>query len=539
MTQIALPDGSIVNFPDDMSDNDIKNVLRKKFPTNERLSKGGKRTSVYDPSQGAVGQTLRNVTGSGSQVLEDLYKVVTNPIDTAEAVVKLGIGAFQLLTPDEQPNEKIAKAVGQHFVDRYGSVEKAIQTLVEDPVGILSDVTIPFTGGAGLVKTFGATGKLANIATQTGKFASAIDPINVAIQTAKLPVTAVSKALPPVVGALSGVSSTPIIEAVTAARNGVKVLREAMRGGVGELEVVNRAREVYNGLIDARRTEYLSDMKGLYGSDAKANMTPILQAMESSFDKYRIKREGKPDIPLSPAIQVNMDKITGYIQEVQLDPALQSLERLDFLKRRIDALDTPDKAGNIVKDVKNAVKKEIVNQFPKYAETMKNYEFASNNLDNITSELSLGKKVNPLTTLRKLQASTRGNSNAAWSQRKKMIDDLDPLLSPMLSGQALSGFTPRGMSGGLSMAALAGGSAINPATLALIPTTMPRVVGEAANLVGNVQRYGQKTAPVVNIAKNAARTTRPLAQPLDDFFEENRLKDVAQQMMNKPRSAYQ
>lgn len=24
MTQIALPDGSIVNFPDDMSDNDIK-----------------------------------------------------------------------------------------------------------------------------------------------------------------------------------------------------------------------------------------------------------------------------------------------------------------------------------------------------------------------------------------------------------------------------------------------------------------------------------------------------------------------------------
>ena len=30
MTQIALPDGSIVNFPDDMSDNDIKNVLRRK-----------------------------------------------------------------------------------------------------------------------------------------------------------------------------------------------------------------------------------------------------------------------------------------------------------------------------------------------------------------------------------------------------------------------------------------------------------------------------------------------------------------------------
>ena len=95
------------------------------------------------------------------------------------------------------------------------------------------------------------------------------------------------------------------------------------------------------------------------------------------------------------------------------------------------------------------------------------------------------------------------------------------------------------MSGGLSAAALAGGSVINPATLAAIPLTMPRVVGEAANLVGNVQRYGQKTAPVVNIAKNAARTTRPLAQPLDDFFEENRLKDVAQQMMNKPRSAYQ
>ena len=368
-----------------------------------------------------------------------MYKVVTNPIDTAEAVVKLGIGAFQLLTPGEQPNEKIAKAVGQHFVDRYGSVEKAIQTLVEDPVGILSDVTIPFTGGAGLVKSVGATGNLANMATKAGKFASAIDPTNVAIQAAKLPVTAVSKALPPVVGSLSGVSSTPIIEAVTSARNAVPELREAMRGGIGELEVVNRAREVFNELTNARRTEYLSDMKELYGTNAKANMTPILQAMESSFDKYRIKRQGKPDIPLSPAVQANMDKITKLIQDVQLDPALQSLENLDFLKRQIDALYTPDKAGNIILDVKNAVKNEIVNQFPKYKDTMKNYEFASNNLDNITSELSLGKKVNPLTTLRKLQASTRGNSNAAWSQRKKMIDDLDPLLSPMLSGQALLG----------------------------------------------------------------------------------------------------
>lgn len=95
------------------------------------------------------------------------------------AAQNLGLtdGKFRQLGLD--PNSaKLADAVGDHYSDRYGSWDNIKRTAMDDPVGVLSDLSMPFTGGATLLasatKSMAKTNKLAN-ALKTGS--QVLDPI--------------------------------------------------------------------------------------------------------------------------------------------------------------------------------------------------------------------------------------------------------------------------------------------------------------------------------------------------------------------------
>lgn len=122
-----------------------------------------------------LGAAALNTPASAGRFIKDVTAVVRHPIQTAKGIKGLSFGLVELLIPGEQKDEAAVKAMGGFLKDRYGSVEDALDTLEEDPVGFLSDVSILFTGG-GLLAT--KVGKLSSVGKNIQTIGNAIDPVS-------------------------------------------------------------------------------------------------------------------------------------------------------------------------------------------------------------------------------------------------------------------------------------------------------------------------------------------------------------------------
>ena len=103
--------------------------------------------------------TLSNVPGSTYNLVVDTISPFLSPIETAESMADLGVGLYSLATGGDAPEEAVAEAVGEYFVDRYGSAEALKNSFRTDPVGVAGDVLGAMTGGAAILAK---TGKVAS-----------------------------------------------------------------------------------------------------------------------------------------------------------------------------------------------------------------------------------------------------------------------------------------------------------------------------------------------------------------------------------------
>ena len=128
-----------------------------------------------------IDETLGNIPSSAGQFASDIAGVVTNPVQTIDAISNLGLGLIALAIPDAYQEESLDKpqeaavAVGQYFADRYGSEEAAMESFRTDPVGVTADISAILLGG-GYLATRGGL-KAGQVATQAGL---ATDPLIVA-----------------------------------------------------------------------------------------------------------------------------------------------------------------------------------------------------------------------------------------------------------------------------------------------------------------------------------------------------------------------
>ena len=146
--------------------NKIDEVERKKLSQEE----------LDSMSTGEVLTTaLTNIPSSAVQLVADITMPIRHPIETATSLISLGKGIYQLTTPGEQADEQTAKAVGEFFADRYGSLDGFKNAFATDPLGVASDISVVLTGGAALAaKVPGVAGKTTTIASKVGE---AIDPV--------------------------------------------------------------------------------------------------------------------------------------------------------------------------------------------------------------------------------------------------------------------------------------------------------------------------------------------------------------------------
>ena len=116
---------------------------------------------------------IETIAKSGGEFFGNIFSAIGHPIRTAKGLGSTAVGFAQKAIPGEQPQEKYANAMIDFYKNRYGSLEKAKMTALEDPVGFASDISIFLTGGGAAVTKVGQISKLGKLA-QAGKIASSV-----------------------------------------------------------------------------------------------------------------------------------------------------------------------------------------------------------------------------------------------------------------------------------------------------------------------------------------------------------------------------
>lgn len=466
------------------------------------------------------GMAMRNTPQSAYNFGEAMLQPFLHPIDTIGAMGDMGAGALRegarAVLPQSAFNyidsiggntesaeraSATASAVGEYLKDRYGSVEGFKKALATDPIGVAGDVAGVLTGGEMLAAKI--AGKGSKAATLLGTAANVTNPLTVVEKGAKLAGKGVGATTKALLGTTTGTSSETVGEAYRAARTGgkqKKAFTDNMRGYENQEAVIGEAKEALRNIGNMRDQDYRQSMAAV-----KQNRTPIpFQPIEDAFQNlvdgmYYNNHQAVADKTID-----SVREIGGVLDEWSKDPSIHTAEGLDVLKRRIDdlmpafsELNGAKNRERAVTSMRNAVKDAIVQQVPEYADAMKGYETASTSIKEIERSLSLGRKNSSDTALRKLQSITRNNANSNFGSRvdnAKLLEKAGAdTIMPRLAGQSLNTIAPRGilkpLLGGGILAAASG--LLSPAglmALGALPLASPRLVGEAANLLGSGAR---------------------------------------------------
>ena len=135
------------------------------------------------PAMDVIGQSMKTFPSSADKYAGDIASMFYHPIDTLTSIGKLMIGAAEKVVPDEWTDgalhhEKYADAIGKHYADKYGTIEGFKRAWAKDPVGIVADFSMFFTGGGTALAQI--PGKIGSIGKKAQTIGNAIDPLQAA-----------------------------------------------------------------------------------------------------------------------------------------------------------------------------------------------------------------------------------------------------------------------------------------------------------------------------------------------------------------------
>jgi hypothetical protein len=293
------------------------------------------------------------------------------------------------------------------------------------------------------------------------------------------------------VGLATGAGGETFSTAYKAGKEGGTSFLDNMRGNVPMTDVLDSAKDALSKMRVDRGNQYRSGMIDIGNDKSIIDFAPIDKVAQSLKTMGSFKGQ-----VINKNAAGTVDDISGVINQWKnLDPAeFHTPEGLDALKKSIgdirDATQFGTPGRKAADTAYNAIKAQIEFQAPTYAKVMKDYSQASRTLTEIEKSLSLGNKAAADTSMRKLQSLMRNNVNTNYGNRlnlAKTLEDQGADILPAIAGQAASSFTPRGMQG-LVASGMGFASFLNPATLAALPLTSPRLMGEAAYGLGAMNR---------------------------------------------------
>jgi hypothetical protein len=313
-----------------------------------------------------------------------------------------------------------------------------------------------------------------------------IDPITAATKAVSVPSGFVAKNT---IAKLQGTSGDSIGTAYAAGQKGGEssaAFSRAISGADDNIKIAEDANQLFNKMKKEKQVDFLNAKERLKLDKVKIDVnkvqTEVLDLIDSKyFNNFT---------DLSKNSEKLLNNVIDEIAIWQKNPALHNAKGLDMLKRKISDMYplNPKSRGeqNIVIELQDIIKNQIITQVPKYGKVMEAYETASKLERTLMQELSLGSK-NASTTLKKLQSVLNNNVNTNFGARLqsfKNIKGLDDInLKERIAGTSLSSWTPKNIAG-QTTPIMAGLTIANPATLGILPFMSPKLTGKAAQLFG-------------------------------------------------------
>lgn len=466
---------------------------------------------------------VANLPMSAVKSFAETGKALT--VDLPETVTSIGKLAGDALGITD--GETLA-ALGEHYATQYGTEQGFLTALAERPFEVLSDATV----------VTGALGKVGNF-SKAAKLSEALDPVRLTERIVSAPFKAVvggtklaGEGATQFFGATTGAGADALKEAVKAGREGgegANVFLSNMRGEGDTSSVLTQVRQTLDGMRTSASEAYRSGMLDVTKDKTILDFDPIYKRL----DKLR-ERAYLGDKVKNPSAAAVYEKAKGIVDDWKSgDPdQFHTPEGMDALKQRLGDMSNDFKtennrrAASIASGVYGEVKDVIAKQVPAYSKVMSDYSDAMDVLKGIETELSLKPDARIDTSLRKLQSIMRNNANTNYGRRVELGRTLEAEgateLFPSLAGQQLSAKTPRGLGQVTVGAGLVGAIPTSGASLAMLPLTSPRLMGEAAFKQGEI--LGKFDRSIGEAATNARQAAQPavnvydyLRQKYDDY----------------------
>ena len=509
MIEAELPDGRILEFPagtpPDVVQKAVKGMLAPPKAQKGYLESLG---AGLGSGVGNVALGAQNLVGMGLEKLgaDSVGQWLQKDAAMGKEKLKSEVAPYKEANPmTAGGGELVGEIVGSLPVG--GALAKGVSMIPGAATKAAPLIQSLRTGGISAGNATGKAGlatRVAGGAATGGAAASLINPEDVGTGAAiggALPFAGpvargVGNATAKVVGGMTGAGDAALVQALRAGRAGgetAETFTKNMRGGADMTDVLDVAKSNLAEMNAAKQAAYRADMGALKTDKTVLKFDGIDNSVKNALGKVtfkgQVKNEGAANYLGKAQEEINNWK--------SLDPAeFHTPEGLDALKQKVgDILESipfeQKTARAAVGDVYNGIKNEIKQQAPKYADTMKAYQEASELTKEIERALSLGNRASADTSMRKLQSLMRNNVNTNYGNRLDLAGKLEAgggqEIMPALAGQALNSWTPRGMQG-LAATGLGGFGIANPATLAALPATSPRLMGEAAYGLGRLTR---------------------------------------------------
>lgn len=282
-----------------------------------------------------------------------------------------------------------------------------------------------------------------------------------------------------ILGKTTGAGNKAIEDAFKAGQRGNTIFRDKMRKPDDIDEVVGKAMKSLDKIKQARGRVYDEGITVLRHDPTKLDIDPVIRNTKRLINAEGGGSEYLVDDDTSRVLTKAKDILNKFYK----DRPRHDTAGFDDLKKAISNIKTaPDTNAERVKtEIANSVRTQIMKQNPSYKKVMDDYVRDSANIDTLKRTFSLDNRANLETSLRKLQSVTRNNANTDYGYRAELLKKIDPTgeIYDAVSSNALNSWTPRGLIGG--GVAGAGIATLNPALLA---SSSPRLVGEAAYILG-------------------------------------------------------
>jgi len=483
----------------------------------------------YDEEKNTFVQAMQNVPSSAYQLVNDIITPILSPIQTAKDLTALGSSVISLIRPEEQGNEQLAKEVGAFFKERYGGIENIKKTFATDPMGMLSDVSIIFSGGSMLPSK---VGKISNTAA---KITSPIETgVGKAIGTTA---SLTGEGAKQISGVLTGTGAGALDTAIQTGKNyGLGIMTDAtkkqkqkdfidaIKGNITAEQITTDLEKSVQNIKKSKDIDYRNSLAKLKLQDIKVNPDDLIAKISGYLDQQSTKitlADGTSTMAtgynrFSNKTNRLVNTIKKELDFIKNNPNLHTAEVFHNLKFKIDDMYSKDASGGFAKtniEISDLIDDEIGKLSSGYKDMNKAYSTAKKLEKKLIEELSLGDKKGSTKIMNQLLSVMKDQNLTNYGTRLETLKTLDNItesnIFEKLAGTTLSNIVPSGLVGRSAMGAsvaipiaeslMTGGNLPITGTgiLPAISLTSPQITARAGNMAGRTTSV-TKNIPFLN-----------------------------------------